>query len=201
MPSPLLFNYYIETLSKQHGGHKITEFDFRDKKMGWGLDFRYRCKNKSKYKSCSESPYYTNFLNGTIYRECCYSCLYARRERVADITVADYWGIEYVHPKFDDERGVSLILINSAKGEKLWCMSEDSFESIDTDANEAAKYNGNLSSPTQRDSIRDHIYDGIWEMAPEEFIKMKLPYKRTFRVIVKRIMPRWALRLARKLIN
>lgn len=202
VPSPLLFKYYIETLSHEHGGCKISDFDFRDKKIGWGLDYRYRHNNKYTYKSCSESPYYSNFLKGTIYRECCYSCRYARKERVADITVADYWGIEYVHPEFEDERGVSLVLINSSKGHDLWKRAESSFVSINTDLNEAAKYNGNLSAPTHRDaSIRDHIYDGIQEMDAEVFIKTRLPYRRTLRSRIKSILPVWALRLARKYLK
>lgn len=28
-----------------------------------------------------------------------------------DITIADYWGIEKVAPEFDDNKGVSLVLV------------------------------------------------------------------------------------------
>ena len=38
----------------------------------------------------------------------------------ADITIADYWGIEKAVPEFDDHKGVSLVLINNDKAEKIF---------------------------------------------------------------------------------
>ena len=37
-----------------------------------------------------------------------------------DITIADYWGIEKAAPEFDDNKGVSLVLINNEAGEKAF---------------------------------------------------------------------------------
>ena len=37
-----------------------------------------------------------------------------------DITIADYWGIENAAPEFDDNKGVSLVLINNDKGNKIF---------------------------------------------------------------------------------
>ena len=51
-------------------------------------------------------PYYSNFLRSTTYRENCYSCHYTKYNRVADITLADYWGINGIHPDFYSEKGV-----------------------------------------------------------------------------------------------
>jgi len=199
VPSPLLFEKYIQYLSIKHGGERIRMFDFRDKKIGWGLDFKYIHNVKTVVNSCSASPYYTNFLKGTIYRECCYTCKYASKKRVADITIGDYWGIEYAHPEFEDNRGVSVVLLNSDKGARLWTLCKDDFESIDSDVDLAAKYNGNLIHPTKRDdTVRDHIYDEIWGTDSVDFIK-KLPYKRTIRAIVKSILPIWALRMVRSI--
>lgn len=35
-----------------------------------------------------------------------------------DITIADYWGIEKAAPEFDDNKGVSLVLVNNEHGEE-----------------------------------------------------------------------------------
>ena len=37
-----------------------------------------------------------------------------------DITIADYWGIEKAAPEFDDNKGVSLVLVNNDKGAKIF---------------------------------------------------------------------------------
>ena len=42
-----------------------------------------------------------------------------------DITIADYWGIEKAAPEFDDNKGVSLVLINNKKGKKVFDTIKD----------------------------------------------------------------------------
>lgn len=61
-------------------------------------------------------PYYNAFLGCKTYRESCYYCKFANKNRVGDITLADYWGIQKFHPEFFDENGVSLVLVNTEKG-------------------------------------------------------------------------------------
>ena len=38
----------------------------------------------------------------------------------ADVTIADCWGIEKMMPEMDDNRGTSLLLANTDKGEELF---------------------------------------------------------------------------------
>lgn len=63
--SPLLFKRYLEFLHQRHGG-KVTEYDFRDKRGGWGLGYKYKYKYKYKYGSATADPYYTYFLKDTL---------------------------------------------------------------------------------------------------------------------------------------
>ena len=37
----------------------------------------------------------------------------------ADITIADFWGVDQVAPDFLDENGVSLVIINNQKGKEV----------------------------------------------------------------------------------
>lgn len=39
--------------------------------------------------------------------------------RRADLTLADFWGIEHIDPQMDEDKGTSLVLVNSPKGKKL----------------------------------------------------------------------------------
>ncbi|MGN0656002.1 MAG: Coenzyme F420 hydrogenase/dehydrogenase, beta subunit C-terminal domain, partial [Ruminiclostridium sp.] len=53
-------------------------------------------------------------------RPSCYDCKFKGFPRIADITIADYWGIEKAAPEFDDNKGVSLVLINTDRGKELF---------------------------------------------------------------------------------
>lgn len=55
-----------------------------------------------------------------ILRPSCYECLYKSVMHPSDITIADYWGIEKAAPEFDDNKGVSLVLVNNEAGENAF---------------------------------------------------------------------------------
>lgn len=187
--SPLLFAKYIELLELKHHA-KIEEFNFRDKKGGWGLGYKYKYKYKYEYGSCNISPYYKYFLNGSAYRECCYSCKYAKTERSGDITIADFWGIENYHPDFFNTKGVSLVLINTTKGNNFWDTVSDNFYSLESKLEYAIEGNLNLKLPTKRiDKIRDKIYHDINTLPVEEYFNTCLPIYPSISDIINNILP------------
>lgn len=116
----LMFNSYLDRYEREN----IKMFYFRDKGQGWSFN------NKIIYSDGREkkinhrmSSYMTYFLNGETYRESCYHCPYAKPERVADITIGDFWGIVKKRADLKDtidiEKGVSCLLINTLKGKQL----------------------------------------------------------------------------------
>ena len=125
VPSQKLFSKYIEYLEKKDNC-KVLKYEFRNKKAAyWGT---YKAlatvkKNEKKYEkkiNADLDKYYSNFLKGNCHRESCYVCKYAKKERNADITIGDFWGIEHINPNFIDKNGVSEIIINTKKGEELF---------------------------------------------------------------------------------
>lgn len=157
VPSPLLFKEYIKWKEKQIG-NKITNFDFRNKnKKGWGLSYKVVSNKKNIIGNAWDDPYYTSFLNGDIYRECCYNCHYSNENRVSDITLGDYWGIEREHPNFYDDMGVSVVIVNSQKGIQLFDLIKSNIDCIESSYEKAARQNHNLVSPSLRTEIRNKI--------------------------------------------
>ena len=63
------------------------------------------------------------FVRDFYLRPSCYECKYKTLHRESDITLADFWGIEANVPELDDNKGTSLIFVNSDKG-------KDYFEKI-----------------------------------------------------------------------
>ena len=67
------------------------------------------------------------FLKSYIYRDSCYSCKYACKNRCGDITIGDYWGIEKAHSevlkeneyRLDYKNGISCLIVNTEQGAKV----------------------------------------------------------------------------------
>lgn len=116
VPSPLMWKEYIDFCEKKYKG-EVTKVDFRDKEYGWNTHFETVVVNNKKYKN----NLYTNlFYLHSMLRPACHNCRYTNFERISDITIADFWGIDKCMPEFNDNKGVSLVLINTNKGNKLF---------------------------------------------------------------------------------
>lgn len=187
--SPKLFAKYLVWLGGKMKG-KIIGYDFRDKSGGWGLDYMTKTKTKTKTKPSTLDPYYYHFLKGTTYRECCYRCNYCTKERVGDITIGDYWGIEKEHPEFYSTNGVSCLLLNSKKGERLWSIVKDEFETLESTFEQVAKANHNLTRPTQRTPLRDVIYQHIDDMDVNEYFATQLKIPFNLKARIKLLLPK-----------
>lgn len=116
VPSKKVWNAYLRW--KEEKNHsKVVKVDFRNKRdFGWHdhVETLYFKNGKS-----SNSYVFRNLFYGhTVLRPSCYECQYKSVMHPGDITIADYWGIEKAAPEFDDNKGVSLVLVNNETGEK-----------------------------------------------------------------------------------
>ena len=118
VPSPKMYEKHLGFLSEGYG-EKITAFNFRDKlQTGWHGHMETYTDNTGV--KIADSAYANIFYTDAGLRESCYSCQYACTERVADISIGDFWGVEKVYPDMDDNKGLSLVLVNSIEGRKFW---------------------------------------------------------------------------------
>lgn len=160
VPSRRLFGEYLAYLEKNHKG-SLTSYSFRSKRRhGWSLTLRAEFKGKrhAVEKIASLDPYYYSYLQGDTYRESCYDCPFACLERVGDITMGDFWGVEHVLPAAYRAEGVSAILVNTEKGEELFDLCKQDFTVHEVSPLLIQSQNGNLAAPTKRRPLRDSIY-------------------------------------------
>lgn len=123
--SPRLWQDYLRYLQDKFHS-KITHINFRDKSKGWGIYLlRMVFQNGAVYcKKAISDFFYRTFLTYYLVRPSCYQCRYKKTPREADLSLADFWGIEELQPSWDTNKGVSLILGNTAKGHKLLTESQ-----------------------------------------------------------------------------
>ena len=165
VPSPGLFRQYKRYLEhKLHG--VVKDIRFRDKrKAGWGSEHR-TCviyeKNGEIHEYRPVLPaYFSAFFYGLNLRESCYQCQFAASERVADLTIGDFWGSWKKYGKRFHE-GISVVGIDTEKGQKLAESISDrlDFYEVLSEA-EAIQSNDNFSHPIKRPQERTGFYKGI----------------------------------------
>lgn len=149
VPSPLFWKEYMAYMERKYRA-KITAFDFRDKKEHtWESHFeKITFGEKTIY-----SRRYTNiFYSNDCLRRSCYECPYTDTDRVSDFTIADYWGIDDVAPEFNDQKGVSLLLLRGEKAVKAFKDIWEGLIAIDTATVPPTHFN--LKRPTSMPKTR-----------------------------------------------
>lgn len=120
-PSPKVWGMYLDDVVKE--SQQIGCIEFRNKKNGWknfGFQLTYRKEDNiiSLFLPFNKDPYMNVFLKNIILRPSCYICKARSGKSKSDITLADFWGISKVNPSFDDDKGTSLVFLNSGNGMK-----------------------------------------------------------------------------------
>lgn len=169
VPSQKMFQDYIACEAEKISG-EIFDFKFRDKNIGWGnkgsISYIDRHgKRKIKKISVQLSSYYYYFEYGKILRKNCYNCIFSQEKRVSDITIGDYWGFGEAHPNylkshggiFEEEKGISCILVNTEKGKTFLSECSDAFKLCESTFDQVARVNLQLKHPSQKTNDRDKI--------------------------------------------
>lgn len=142
VPSPMLWDKYLAFRESQ-AESKVRSVFFRYKKHGWKtFSVLFNYSNDTEYvKPLSQDPYMQAFLKDLCLRPSCYHCVFKTVYRQADITLADFWGVEKCNPEMDDDKGTSLVLLHSSKGVELFDSVRESLVFEKTDLGKAISFN------------------------------------------------------------
>lgn len=121
MNSPKAFKSWLKEIEEQENS-KVTRVWFKYKEGGWKssprrtrLDFE---NGNFKIYEAEKNLYMHGYLTSNLYiRKCCGDCRFKGIPRKSDVTLADFWGIE---KELDDDKGTSMLLINSEKGREYF---------------------------------------------------------------------------------
>jgi coenzyme F420-reducing hydrogenase beta subunit len=165
IPSPLIWQEYLHYLENKYED-KIDSIYFRNKSFGWN---RNKCGNhfifttKNSGESHINNDYYSlYFFAQTIIRPSCYQCKFTDIKRPSDITIADYWGIEKYVPGFTDNKGISLLLLNSPKGKMLFEHVKNDFEYLERPAKECLAEQPRLHEPVKSPPNRTQFWQDYY---------------------------------------
>lgn len=171
VPSPKVWRKYLQ-FRKMKDKKIPININFRNKENGWqnyNIKFEYE---RNSYKMLANNDIYVqSFLRNTILRDSCYNCHFKKLYRLSDITLADFWGVKQVLPEMNDNKGTSLIIVNSKKGQTLIKEINEKIEMKGVDIKEAIKYNPSMIKSVDKDEKREDFFDNIDKIEFDELVK------------------------------
>lgn len=160
--SPLVYRRYIEGLENRYGS-KAVKVWFKHKRKGWrsiGVSVRF-ANGREYFRTGSNDLFMRAFVGDFLsLRPSCAHCHYRKIPHCSDLTLADFWGIEYVNPEMDDNMGLSAVLVNTEKGRKLFASVTDKLDSFVTDVESVIRHNDSAlhAKPPHPDNERFITY-------------------------------------------
>ena len=175
VPSAKVYNKHLQELGEA-AGEPVTQVKFRDKTKGWlHGETVFMAGTQRLAASKRKETYMRLFLNNVSIRPSCADCAFNNKRGLADITVADYWGINKQFPEFDDDKGVTLVLINTAKGQHLFDDVKSAASLISTDFAKGAQYNVAVSKSLGLHPKRQYFFDNLDRKTLKELEQEILP--------------------------
>lgn len=104
-----------------------------------------------------------------MFRPSCHKCYFANVNRIADVTLADFWGIEKNKPEFNDNKGVSLVLVNTEKGKRMFEASMSDLESFECNVQNCMQ--PTLVKPSVASGRRTAFWNDYNQMSFDEVLK------------------------------
>ncbi len=175
VPSPMVYRKYLAELGEMND-EPIYQVKFRDKTKGWKKgETLFFTKNNVYGGSKREEPYMKLFLNNVTIRPSCSACAFNNKRSMADVTIADFWGIEKFHPEVDDDKGTTLIMVNTVKGNELFDSVKESCDFCESSFEQAAEYNVAVSKSLNLHEKRKYFFENCPEKTVKELFTEILP--------------------------
>lgn len=183
VPSQDLFDkciaYYGE---KNHC--EVIGYQFRHKPKRYGAPQNYKMIVKKGVSSQEvegkyyEEPFYYGFQKYMTLRPSCYHCHWASTDRISDISLADFWGIEKVTNQWDRRDHPSLVILNTDFGRRCFQSITEELACIETTREESIRGNGSLIAPTNCPAEREVFFQDLQTKSFDFVVKSHLTAKR-----------------------
>lgn len=198
VPSPKIWKMYLEYRQNKDNS-KIEKVEFRNKDYSDWENYEVCIKyanNKVYHINHNKDTYMKCFLRDSSLRDSCYDCKFKSINRVSDVLLADFWGINNIMPEFNDKKGLNLLVINTAKGYKLVNELDDFIVRKKVNIDEAIKYNKSCILSCKLPRKREKFFESINE---KNFDKITNKYTvKPYKSFTKRVLRKLKSTIERK---
>lgn len=185
VPSPKIWREYLESLHLTN----IGNISHKDKSTGWrgySITIYDTTGNILLTERASENKYMMAFNRNLTLRPSCFYCPAKSGKSRADITLADYWGIEHFIPQMDDNKGTSFLCVNTVKGNTFIEKLNIQLERIDY--TKTIRYNPCAYKSTSEPVDREQFWNDYTKMGINALLSLRKQKQNIFSRIIKRII-------------
>lgn len=196
VPSPMAWEKYIYYRANKDAMGELPQIiNLRSKITGWS---KYQYSNVFEYKNglkysvkSSDSLFMKLFVGNYISRPSCENCLFKGYQRESDITLGDFWGIWNIDPEMDDDKGTSLVLLQSSRGKSLWEKICKEIKYKEVSLQQTSKENLSILTSSkanlERDDVLARIRDGKICSCHELFETKRISAMGRIKLLVKKL--------------
>ena len=157
MPPATYLQQHIKSIEDKR--KRLTKYlSFRDPKFEtYTFTFTLRdSKGRMFYKRnvLDTDNFQLGYHKALIYRENCYNCIYACKERISDLTIGDFSGLGRCAPLYFARLNTSCVLQNTDKGADLLSQMRR-VSMIQRPSQEAFDFEKQLNAPSMKHPMRD----------------------------------------------
>ena len=139
-------------------GTMITDIRFRDKSRSW---CHYDFVVNGRRTPYMDDPYMALFVQDVTLRPSCYTCPVRNGRSGSDITLADLWNVAASAPHMNDDKGVSLVCINTDKGRDAFDEIKPFIGQEKVVYEEAVRNNGGFAENVAVPERREEFFKGM----------------------------------------
>ncbi len=181
VPSPEVWRNYLAEILQKHTGtteiEKIHDICFRDKTYSWehyNVTFTIatdKQEEKTITSNYRNNPYMHGFLDNLYLRPSCHACPSKPFKSGSDLTIGDYWGVQFIHPNLNDDKGMCLVITQTEKGAEWLNRTTDELTLVKSDLEQAATFNSSLLHSARR-SIKRRIFFALSSLSVTRRVKL-----------------------------
>jgi hypothetical protein len=176
-----VFEKYVAEIEKDKSA-LVKSTRFRDKRNGWRLFSMTSSLNTISgdcfqfSKTLREDKFMRVFLQNICLNTSCADCHYGKLPRIADVTLGDYWNIASVHPEMDDDKGTSVVLLNTNHGKELFSSISDKVAQCESKVEYAIAGNPCIIRSSKPHPKRTEFFANFDKYTLNKLIKMYCPF-------------------------
>lgn len=171
-PSVKLFQKFTGEVEQKFSS-SVENTIFRDKSTGW-KKYSITQNFEDGHKQIifyGESDYMNLFLNRICQNKSCAECHYRKVPRIADITLGDFWGVSNFHPEMDDDKGTSVVLLNTKHGEDFFAQVSEQVVQCESSLDNAVAGNPCIVRSSKEHFRRYEFLADLDKLSMDELVK------------------------------
>ena len=115
--------------------------------------------------------------------------------------MADFWGVEKLYPEDDVHKGISVILVNTPKGQEVLKELTETMSLKEVDLDFVIESNAQLNRPAKKHLKHEDFFKHISNERFDEAVNKCIPNPPLIKRIASRILPNEVKKIIKKIIK